>query len=166
MNASISEAWSNIMSDGVANGIADAASAIGTAMANGDNVIKALGTSVLSTIGDIAMQLGKAAIAIGVGMLAIKAAFKNPLTAIAAGVALVALGAFINGTVANMTSGGSSGGGSVPSGGGGGSQSYSSSYSSGGGFGNGGEVVFRISGNDLVGVLSRNQDRNTRLNAG
>lgn len=160
MNASISEAWSNIMTDGVANGIADAAGSIGLAIANGDNIISALGTSILSTIGDIAMQLGKAAIAIGVGMIAIKAAFKNPFTAIAAGVALVALGAFIKGTVANMTSGGG-GGGSVPSGGGGGTQSYSSSFSSGGGAG--GEVVFRISGNDLVGVLSRQQDKNTRI---
>ena len=160
MNASISEAWSDIMSSGVANGIADAASAIGTAMANGDNVIKALGTSVLSTVGDIAIQLGKAAIAVGVGMIAIKAAFKNPYTAIAAGIALVALGAFIKGSVANIPSGGGVGGGSVPSGGGSGSQSYSSSFSGGGGSG---EVVFRISGNDLVGVLSRQQDKNTRL---
>ena len=161
MNASISEAWSNIMSDGLSNGIADAAGAIGNAIANGDNVLKSLGTTILSTIGDIAMQLGKAAISIGVGMLAIKAAFKNPLTAIAAGVALVALGAFIKGTVANIPNGGGGGGGSVPSGGGASSQSYSSSFSSGGA--GGGEVVFRISGNDLVGVLSRQQDKNTRL---
>ena len=159
MNASISEAWSDIMSSGIANGIADGAEAIGMAIANGDNVIASLGKSVLSTVGDIAIQLGKAAIAVGVGMIAIKAAFKNPLTAIAAGVALVALGAFIKGSVANIPSGG--GGDSVPSGGGSGSQSYSSSFSSGGA--GGGEVVFRISGNDLVGVLSRQQDKNTRL---
>ena len=161
MNASISEAWSNIMSSGVANGIADGAEAIGMAIANGDNVIASLGKSIMSTVGDIAIQLGKAAIAVGVGMIAIKAAFKNPYTAIAAGIALVALGAFIKGSVANIPSGGG-GGGSVPSGGGSGSQSYSSSFSSGGASG-GGEVVFRISGNDLVGVLSRQQDKNTRL---
>lgn len=159
MNASISEAWSNIMSSGIANGISDGAEAIGMAIANGDNVIASLGKSVLSTVGDIAIQLGKAAIAVGVGMIAIKAAFKNPLTAIAAGVALVALGAFIKGSVANIPSGGG-GGGYVPSGGGSGSQSYSSSFSGGSGSG---EVVFRISGNDLVGVLSRQQDKNSRL---
>ena len=82
------------------------------------------------------------------------------MTAIAAGIALVALGAFIKGSVANIPSGGG-GGGSVPSGGGSGSQSYSSSFSGGGG--GSCEVVFRISGNDLVGVLSRQQDKNTRL---
>ena len=159
MNASISEAWSDIMSSGVANGIADGAEAIGMAIANGGNAIEALGKSLLSTVGDIAIQLGKAAITVGVGMIAIKAAFSNPYTAIAAGIALVALGAFIKGSVANIPSGGG-GGGSVPSGGGSGSQSYSSSFSGGSGSG---EVVFRISGNDLVGVLSRQQDKNSRL---
>lgn len=160
MNATISEAWSEIMTSGVANGISDGAEAIGTAMANGDNIIASLGKSILSTVGDIAIQLGKAAIAVGVGMIAIKASFKNPLTAIAAGVALVAMGAFIKGTVSQIPSGGNGSSGSVPSGGGGGSTSYSSGFSSGGGSG---EVVFRISGNDLVGVLSRQQDKNTRI---
>jgi len=162
MNKDISEEWSRIMSFGVADGIADAAGAIGDAIANGDNVIATLGTTILSTIGDIAIQLGKAAIAIGVGMIAIKAAFKNPFTAIAAGVALVALGSFIKGSVANMTNGGS-GGGYVPSGGGSGSRGVSSYTSSYGGA-NGGEVQFRISGRDLVGVLNRNLSRNERLN--
>ena len=160
LNGNLSEAFSNIFSDGVSDLISNGAEAIGGAIANGGNVIQALGQSVLSTIGGIAIQLGKAAIGIGVGMIAIKAAFKNPLTAIAAGVALVALGSFINGQVANITSGGG-GGGSTPTGGGSGTTSYGSSFSSGSG--GGGEVVFRISGNDLVGVLSRQQDKNSRI---
>ena len=162
MNLELSEAFSDIFSGGVSDLISNGAEAIGDAMANGGNFIEALGQSVLSTIGGIAVQLGKAAIGIGVGMIAIKAAFKNPLTAIAAGVALVAIGSFINGKVANMTSGGgNTSSGSISSGGGGGSQSYSSSYSSGGSGGS--EFVFRISGNDLVTVTDRARDKNLRI---
>lgn len=147
------------MSDGVAGGIANAAEAIGAAISTGDNVVAALGQSLLSTIGDIAVQLGKAAISIGVGMLAIKAAFNNPLTAIAAGVALVALGGFIKGAVSKIPSGG--GGGSYSSAGGGANFSSTTTYS--GGLSGGGDVYFHISGTDLVGVLERQQNKNSRL---
>ena len=109
------------------------------------------------------IKLAVATIALGNLVSGIKKwIIANPGAAIAlAGVAIVA-GALLS-AAGSSIGGGSGGGGSSSGSAGGGSQSYSSSYSSGGGFGNGGEVVFRISGNDLVGVLSRQQDKNTRL---
>ncbi len=162
MNLAISESWSRTLTQGIGYGIANLANSLGEAMANGGNFIQSIGKSLLSTIGDIAIQLGKAAISIGVAMIAIKAAFKNPFTAIAAGVALVALGSFIKGTVAKIPEGGgNSGSYSTSTGGSGSSYTSSSTVYQNGGFN--GEVVFKINGYDLIGVISKNQDRLTRL---
>ena len=136
-------------------------SAIGGALSNGTSVMSALGNVLLSTIGDIAIKLGQTAIGIGTAMMAIKLSFTNPFTAIAAGIALVAIGSAIKG-VSGIVSGG---------GGGGGSQTGSSNFrgsSGGGNFGassSGGmqNVVFEIQGTKLVGVLSNTLSRNRSL---
>ena len=105
LNADFEALSQTILESGVEDAIATVSSSIGGALANGGNVMQALGASLLSVIGGIAIQLGKAAIGVGVAMIGIKQAFKNPITAIAAGVALIALGSFISNKVANMTSG-------------------------------------------------------------
>lgn len=107
----LTDTFGAILTSGASNGIASMGAALGSAFASGTSVVKALGSALLGAIGQIATELGKAAIAIGVGMIAIKKAFSNPYTAIAAGIALVALGAFINTKVSQMTSGGGAGGG-------------------------------------------------------
>lgn len=61
---------------------------------NGEDAWTNFGNNVLSTFADMAVSVGKIAIEVGVATLGIKAALEtlNPYAAIAAGVALVALG--------------------------------------------------------------------------
>lgn len=152
---------SQIITGGIANTFAGIGDAIGSALVNGGNVLKSLGGALLQGIGQIATRLGEAAIGIGVSMLAIKLAFKNPFTAIAAGVALVALGSALGGIANNAVNGGGS---TASSGSGSSSTNYgsSTSYASSGGSG-GGTYVFEIAGTKLIGVLKNTLDRNRSL---
>ena len=61
---------------------------------------------LLNTVADVVTQLGAAAIGIGTSMIAIQTAFSNPATAIAAGIALTAIGALIKTAIPSILSGG------------------------------------------------------------
>lgn len=154
---------SQIVTSGTTNAISGIGEAIGSALVNGGNIIDAVGKSLLSTIGSLLVDLGKATIAYGVGLLAIQTAIKNPYTAIAAGAALVVVGSAISAAVNKTASGMPGGNASTGSGysSPGSSVSYGGSGSSSG-FGSG-TVVFEISGTSLIGVLSNSLDRNSRL---
>lgn len=151
----------SIVTNGTVNALAGIGDAIGGALASGGNVIDAVGKSILGSMGSMLQELGKATIAYGVGLIAIKTAIKNPATAIAAGVAMVALGSMIGKSVAKSSSV-VGGGGSVSTG-----ASVSSPTSSTGSGGSssftGGTVIFEISGQSLIGVLSNTLDKNRRL---
>ena len=153
----------SIVTNGTVNALAGIGDAIGGALASGGNVIDAVGKSILGSMGTMLQELGKATIAYGVGLIAIKAAIKNPATAIAAGVAMVALGSMIGKAVSKSSSvvGGDGGGGGSTG------RDYTSPASSvstggGGGFTNG-SVVFEISGQKLIGVLSNTLENNKRI---
>lgn len=90
----------------VSGGVQNALANIGQAIGSGNIGIGEVGGMLLSTLGDIAIHLGKTAIKIGLAMEAIKMSFKNPFTAIMAGIALVAIGSFIK-NAGNIVSGGS-----------------------------------------------------------
>lgn len=153
---------SSIIQSGTVAAFSQIGQAIGESLVNGSNIFESVGASLLRVIGQVAVQLGEAAIAIGVSMIAIKASFSNPYTAIAAGVALVALGSAL-GAIANNALNPSSGGGASQVAGQGsssGNRSFSGGFSSGVG---GGRVVFEISGQKLIGVLNNTLDGNRRL---
>jgi TP901 family phage tail tape measure protein len=94
------------LQQGAVDTVSGFAGAIGEAFAGGDGAFKNFGQALLGNLGEIMQQLGKAAIGIGMTMEAIKKAFTNPFTAIAAGIALIAVGKFISTKVSGMTSGG------------------------------------------------------------
>jgi len=105
----------NILANGIGQGLSGFASGIGEALASGTSVIDAVGQGLLSGLGNILTQLGEAAIKIGVGLAAIKLALKslNPFVAVAAGVGLIALGAFFSSkasSIGDNVKGGSGGG--------------------------------------------------------
>lgn len=145
-------------------------SAIGEALANGGNVIDSIGAVLLSSLGSILVQIGKMAIAIGVGLKAIKSALTslNPLAAIAAGVGLIALGSFFSAQSKSIGNNIGGGGGSSSSGSSGSSTpSFPSTTRASSGFSGGGgglqNVVFEIAGTKLVGVISNTLQRNKNL---
>ena len=158
----------NILNNGAINIVGDFGASIGQALASGGNVLKAAGSSLLSGLGSILVDLGKLAIKTGIGILAVKNSLKtlNPGIAIAAGVALVAIGSAFKSQASSI--GSSMGGGSSSSGSrnistGADYSSPSTSSVSSSGFSSGGTVVFEIDGQKLVGVLSNTLNKNTRL---
>jgi len=157
---------SNIITDGTVNALSGIGESIGAALASGGNVIDAVGKTILGSMGMMLKDLGKATIAYGVGLIAVKMAIKNPYLAVAAGVAMVALGSAMSTSLSkasssNPVTAGGGGGGSISTG-----ASYSSPASSSSGSSStfsGGNVVFEISGTSLIGVLSNSLDKNKRL---
>ena len=140
---------------------------IGQALANGTNVISAVGMGLLRSLGSFLSQLGSKLIMYGVlakkkGALDVAMAIGGP-AAIVAGAAAIKVGILAVAAGAAVSAFASGGGGGrassntdtfSPSGGG------SFSGSGGGGMQN---VVFEIQGTKLVGVLSNTLARNRNL---
>ena len=102
------EGLSEIVTGGLNDLAVGIGEALGGAIAGGGNLAQSLSQVILGTIGNMAVQMGKLAISIGVGVKAIKKALQslNPAVAIAAGIALVALGSFAKSRAAEIGSGG------------------------------------------------------------
>ncbi|MDE5507768.1 tape measure protein [Elizabethkingia meningoseptica] len=168
-------AVNELITSGIANSLSDLFSSIGTAIGEGGNVLDAIGSSLIQSIGGFIKQLGSMMIQFGVlgllyGKLQLALMFGDPFTKIGAALALIGVGAALNilgGAISGAasgrgSSGSSNGGGTVSTSAGPETQRYTSSYSSSNS-GMGGEVVFRIAGNDLYGVWQREDDRRKRI---
>lgn len=106
------------MSGAINQALTDAAVGVGEMLGDlmsGSASFEAFGSVIAGAMANMAIQVGETAIATGVASLAIKQALnlKNPALAIAAGIALVALGTAAKNRLANISTGGSSG--SMPS---------------------------------------------------
>lgn len=147
----------------ITNGITGLASSIGEAFASGN--FENIGSGLISAMGEMISQFGEMLVASGMAALALKLLIKNPLTAIAAGAALIALGAAAT-AAAQKTVDKTTGGGGYS----GGTTSYNQTSRLGESAYRGAyrdewndEVVFRIGNNELVGTLARANNRNNRL---
>ena len=149
--------------------------AIGEALATGGNVLSAIGTTILQGLGKFLSEMGGLLIQYGTmavvkGKLDVAIAAGGPI-AIGAGIAAIGVGIAlkaIGGAIASKAKGGVASGTTSSTGGNydtGASVSTPTSSVSGGGSYNssGGTVVFEISGQKLVGVLSNTLGANQRL---
>jgi len=175
--------FSQTVSDSIKSATADflvgAAEMLGAALTTGSG-LKQIPVMLLKTLGGLMGQVGKAAIGIGLAMKGIKLSFANPAGAITAGIALIAASAALGAVVSQM---GKSGGDAPALAAGGlafgptlamvGDNPMASrnpeviaplSKLTGMIENNqmSGEVVFRISGTELVGVLRREQMKEGR----
>lgn len=122
----------------VENTIADFAAAIGEALVNQENPFDSWGKNLLNALGGFMQQMGALFIGWGVNLALFKDSLKtmNPYLAIAAGVALVGIGAAISATARKGLEGSGSG--------------SSSGYSTRGARGEDLTLTTRLDGRDLV----------------
>jgi uncharacterized membrane protein YgcG len=155
----------DLITNSIANTFSNLGAAIGDALATGGDVLSAIGTTIiqafagfLSDMGDLLIKYGTLAVVKGKLDLAIAAG--GPIS-IGAGIAAIAVGVALKAAAGALGSFASSGGNRGGGGGGANNQSFSSSGFSGGS--GGGTVVFEISGQKLIGVLSNTINANRRL---
>ena len=155
----ISRELATLVEQGVSSVSESIGSLIGD-LATGGDAWKNFTSSALSAFGDMAVSVGKMAIATGVATLGIKKALEslNGYVAIAAGAALVALGTAVKSGLSNIASGNYSASASVASSG------YGSGATVGGGYATSAikvEISGKLTakGSDLEYVLGENTKR-------
>lgn len=153
------------LSSMLSGALTDVFGSVADAMMNGDNMMEALGASLLGTLGGIMVQLGQMVIATGSAIEAVKVALSSlgGIGAIAAGVALIAIGSLFKAGASKLSRSMGSGGGysSAPS-----MNNTSPSYGPSeyrGAYQDDFQVTFKIGTNELVGVLNTAEQRRNRI---
>jgi len=141
-------------------GIKSFAQTIGDAFAGN---WEGLGDGLLKAVGSLAQQFGSLIVDMGVAALKLQSLTINPIAAIAAGTALIALGKMASKAAQSMISSATSGGGysSAPS-----LRNTEPSYAPSeyrGPYRDDFKVEFKIGANELVGVLNTAEQRRNRL---
>lgn len=108
----LNDSMNNIFQSGMANIAIGIGDALGAAMSGSASLVDGLSSVLLGGIGAMVSQLGQLLIQTGIGLLAIKKSLEtiNPYLAIAAGIALVALGSMFAAGAKKISSGGGRGG--------------------------------------------------------
>lgn len=157
----------SIIHSGIEGTIGNLGDAIAGALTNNENIIGAIGASLLGSLGGIMVDLGKLAIMGGVTIEAIKKSLEGLVgfPAIAAGAALVAVGSMFKAGASNLAN--SMGSGSA--------SSYNSGYSASTGqnfnafprgsyYNNDKQVVeLKLKNGELNGAIKWGNNRNTRI---
>lgn len=170
-----------LITSSIADTFGQLGTSIGEALATGGNVLSAIGTTILQSLGKFLSEMGGLLIQYGTmavlkGKLDIAIVTGGPV-AIAAGIAAIGVGVAlkaIGGAIAAKAKGGAGAGASSVGIGQRGSMqtgasvsSPTSSVSGGGSFNNSsGTVVFEIAGQKLIGVLNNTLQGNLRLGGG
>lgn len=131
-----------MMKSFVEGAMVDLFSRLGEGLFGAARDVEDWGNKMIASFGGFLQQMGAMIMSYGFAMDAFKKAFKSPAVAIAAGAALIAIGAGIKATHENKMNGGAGGNGpGVPS------QSFNDGYN----------FQSRIDGYDIVIVTDRNQ---------
>lgn len=156
-----------VIKSGIDSSIGGLGEAIAGSLTANENIIGAIGASLLSSLGGIMVELGKMAIMGGVTIEAVKKALTTlqGFGAIAAGAALVAVGSMFKAGASNLASS-MGGGASMAS-----QSSFGSSVNNSSGviprgayYNNDKQVVeFKLKNGDLNGAIKWGNNRNTRL---
>ena len=153
------------LSSMLGNALTDMFGAVSNAIMNGDSVIDALGVSLLGTLGGIMVQLGQMVIVTGKAIEAVKKALVGGggIGAIAAGVALIAIGSLFSAGARKLGNSMGSGGGYSNSPSMQNSQPTLGNSDYRGAYQDDFRVEFKIGSNELVGVLDTANQRRNRL---